>query len=227
MINKRQDDLDQPSYSSIAKVALLILFILMMFELMGCASKDELIILTENSKAIAHEQALAVQYSPETLVIDCSNDKGCGGVIIKYTDARDRQRVTGVDINGTNDVLMSTTPSIIRGITWLGGIWGATEIIGDITSNSGVGNTTIDNRADNGSNSNVDFAKSNTSADISSVSDKSNHDNPIDNSATATPTIVKQPEPIIVEQDKVKVVNPVVVDPVVVNPVIVQPQEKI
>jgi len=74
----------------------------------------------------------------------------------------------------------------------------------------------LDQHADSSDQSSVDNSDNSNNSDNSDNSDnRADYDN-----QTATPTIVVQPEPVIVNP---VVVNPVVVDPVVVNPVTVNP----
>ena len=199
--------------------------------LVNCASEQELQLAYMAQVEVVQAQT-AIQ-DKDTITVDCSKG-GCGGAVIHYLDPRDRNRISVPIVKGTNNVIIETLPSVTNMFTWAVGAFAVTEIIDDITHNAGSNNrSTTTNVA--GQNNTVDNS---FSADVSgdSSTDSSNHNNPVDNSAVSTPTVVEQPapvivDPLIVEQETIQVVDPVIVDPViveqetiqVVDPVIVDP----
>jgi len=103
---------------------------------------------------------------------------------------------------------------------------GNVEIHGDGNTASPISNSynteTIDIATVTGDESGLDqHADSSDQSRIDNSDNSDNSDNRADyNNQTAIPTVVNQPEPIIVNP---VVVDPVVVDPVVVDPVVVNP----
>jgi len=160
-------------------ICAVIMLIAILVNLSGCANREELQIMADNSKAIAEMQAKAIALHKETIVIDCSAG-GCGKAIISYSDPRDIQRVTGINIKGTNDVIIQTLPSFMRAIGWLGAAWAATDIVDSIadidttnnisTSNSIQGkNNSIRTGSSSDGNQRDTITSTDTQADTSSV----------------------------------------------------------
>ena len=186
----------------------------------GCASEQELQLAYMAQVDIVQAQA-SIQ-DKDTFTIDCSKG-GCGGAVIHYLDPRDRNRINIPDIKGTNDVIIETIPSVTHMFTWAVGAFAVTEIIEDITHNSGSNNTststningsdnTVDNNHSTQGNTSSSIQDSENSSTIDSNDDNSNvtdsnddnsnySDSNDDNSQqnqTSPPTIVVQPAPVVV-----------------------------
>ena len=118
--------------------------------LAGCSSTEELKLGYDAQIAVAAMQAQTK--TPDTFVIKCT--EGCD---ISYLDPRDRGNYTLPQVTNTNDVLISTVPSLVKGVIWLGGIWGAANIFSSITDNTGDKSYTSNSvNAVSGENNNMD-----------------------------------------------------------------------
>ena len=96
----------------------------------GCSSTEELKMGYDAQIAVAATQSQ--MKTQDTFVIKCTS--GCD---ISYLDPRDRNKVAIPRVTNTNDVLIGTMPSIIKGFTWAVGLWAATDIFSSITDNAG------------------------------------------------------------------------------------------
>jgi len=124
-------------------------------------------------------------------------------------------------VQGFDVVLNSTVAKIV------GGGWAAGYMLGKVQGNYSTGEGGTMNVTQDSGNT-VDVTTRHIEGD-GSVTEEANVDSRSDyDNATATPTIVEQPSPIIVDPVVVgpEIVNPVVVNPVVVNPIVVQPEAK-
>ena len=171
--------------------------------LIGCASQQEISTLSAASMEVARQQAIAAQARPSTLTIDCSQG-GCGNAIVKYTDPRDIQQVTGLNITGTNDVLKAGVQPLADVLTI--GVIGVTagRVIKSIAENGGTGNS-------NTRNTTIVNGDSNTTTPTSSNTDNTGVNNSTSDrhDAVSTPTVVTQPVPTVVRPE---VVQPTVIE---------------
>lgn len=196
--------------------------------LSGCASDAELQYMAAYSESVVKTQAQIV--NQPTLTLTCK-EGNCNGLHMTFIHPSDRHKLVVPRVRGTNDVLVETAPSIVKGVTWLGGAFAATRIVDDIMSSAGGNNVTSHNTtAVNGDNNNVTATTELTKSEMGNTFDSSDNSTVDSHDSTATPTVVTQPAPLVVQQPNPLVVqqpDPIVVtqpDPTIVNPVVVYPQ---
>jgi len=168
------------------KLAIIIIVALSVLYLTGCASQAELKILADNSTEVAKQQASVAKIEIKTIVVDCT--QGCGKAKITYVDPRDRQKVTGIRVHGTNDVIMSVAPSIIRGVGYVAGAIAATQIVSDLAKSSAGGVTTTTNNNITGDNNAQTTDNAITLSESNGNQANGNQANSEDNDITNTTT---------------------------------------
>ncbi len=105
--------------------------------LTGCASIEEIEVLRDGSNQVAKEQAAAAMAQPPTYSMKCE-----GPCQSSYLDPRDRIRVVGSKVTGTNDVIIGVAPAVTTSVGYISGAVAATSIIRNIADSMGGGNTT-------------------------------------------------------------------------------------
>ncbi len=185
----------------------LIIPVLVLILAAGCSSnmsKEELVVYTKA------QETLSKELDKPTLQISCG-ESGCSGLSMTYNDPSKIKSARVVIPKRTNgyDVLNNVVKGTV-GIVTTATPWVAVGAIGVEGIKAAGGN--------NSHNSNVGAVDNSV----------------VDNSATATPTVVNTPDPVVVIAPDPIVVDPVVVnapdpiivpvnDPLIVDPVIVDP----
>ena len=136
--------------------------------LTGCASQAEIETLSRYSQSVVEAQTRIVEQP--TLTVKCGEEAdACKGLDLTFIHPSDRHRMVVPKVNGTNDVIIRTAPSVVKGVTWLGGAFAATRIMDDVMSSAGGNNLTTHNTtAVNGDGNNTTATTSverNTSGD--------------------------------------------------------------
>ena len=167
----------------------------------GCASTKELSQAYKAQREVVQAQAKATKP-----LFELSCDTGCEGLNFKYTPHTD---YVVPKVTNTNDVINSVVPYAASLTSTLGIAYAGMQVARDVTKNMGGRNTNVTNNTITNGNGNTNTNTQNPTKTVTDgvINDNQNH--AVDNSSTATPTIVNQPSPIIV--------NPEVVNPVVVN----------
>ena len=179
--------------------------------ILGCASTEELHMAYQAQVQVAEAQAMVKR--GETIVVDCSQG-GCGNAVIKYTDPRDQQIIVP-HVRTSNDTLVEVFPGIVSLTGWVAGAFAVTKIVDDIATNAGNHNTSINQATVEGNNT-IDQQESHVrdtfSQTTSSVVDRhdtvDSHNVISSHNATATPTVVNQPPPVIVQPSYPPMVSP-------------------
>jgi len=118
-------------------------------------------------------------------------------------------------------VINSVVPYAASLTSTLGIAYAGMQVARDVTKNMGGRNTNVTNNTITNGNGNTNTNAQNPTKTVTDGVINDNQNNAVDNSGTATPTIVNQPSPTVVEQPTPIIVNPEVVNPEVVNPVVV------
>ena len=171
-------------------------------------------------------EAVAKKPSTDTLVVKCPLDSNCVFDSITYNsplkqDQQVQRVLTSSEVSGkvAEKIIKPITDVMSMGL----GVAGAVFVSKTIAENSGSNNTNsrVYTSGDGNTSSASLTPTSDNSVDSSVDNSIANNDNnsQVDNSATATPTVVNAPAPVIVDT---KVVDPVVVNPEIVNPVIIR-----
>lgn len=178
--------------------------------LSGCASQVEVQTLADAQVKVVEAQSEMGQ--DEAAVIECG-PKGCPG--LKVTINRPRAAIIVPEVKGSNDVAISAIKPVLQTVTTLGVTFGVIRGFKAVMDNIGTGNTTthtnnITNGDGNTNTASSTLEKTDTTSAVGDTRTVDSHNitdsyNPIDdNSAVSVPTVVAQPEPVIVKPQVVR-----------------------